>query len=145
MPDRCPKNPNGNTHYWIIDSRTGAAQCKYCERRQQYNIDALIYPDYTERPRVMSRSGQVLASSITLEFTIDVGMVEDLKNLKSRLEEQYSTVSHQAEVYKSISSKQTDSSIKKSAMDIAERMQRDAGTLARQVKVVSCIIGKKTK
>ena len=145
MPGRCPKNPNGESHYWIIDSRTGAAQCKYCETRQQYDIDALIFPDHKERPRQMSSSGQVVASSITLQFTIDVGMVEDLKTLKNKLEEQYSTVSHQAEVYKGIGAKQTDRGIRKSAIDMAERMQRDAGTLTRQVKAISCILGEKVR
>ena len=72
-------------------------------------------------------------------------MVEDLKDLRSMLEEQYSTVSHQAEVYKGISSKQKDSGIRKNAQEMAERMQTDAGKLARQVRAVSCIIGNKTK
>lgn len=145
MPGRCPKNPTGDQHYWRIDSRTGAAQCKYCEARQQYDIDALIFPDFTGRPKETTRGGRALASSITLQFTIDVGMVEDLKDLRSMLEEQYSTVSHQAEVYKGISSRQKDVGIRKNAQEIAERMQTNAGKLARQVRAVSCIIGTKTK
>jgi hypothetical protein len=89
---------------------------------------------------------QVAASSVTLQFTVDVAMVEDLRMLKVKLEEQLNTASHQAEVYRGIGYKQRDRQYKRSAMEIADRMQQDAIALSRQVKAVSYIIeGPETK
>lgn len=139
MAERCPQNPEGGGHYWIIDSRTGLAQCRYCEQQQQYDIDALIYPDFKEKPRTL-KPAAAQATSISLQFTVDIAMVEDLKMLKINLEERLNTASHQAEVYRGIGYKQRDKKFKRSAMDIAERMQQDAQTLTRQVKALSFII-----
>lgn len=146
MAEKCPGNPEGGGHHWIIDNRTGLAECRNCPARQQYDIDALIYPDYKEKPSRLTSRVQVAASSVTLQFTVDVAMVEDLRMLKVKLEEQLNTASHQAEVYRGIGYKQRDRQYKRSAMEIADRMQQDAIALSRQVKAVSYIIeGPETK
>ena len=146
MADRCPRNPEGDAHYWIIDSRTGLAQCRYCDLQQKYDIDALIYPDYKEKPRTLSKPSTLKpayvsqGNCVSLQFTVDIAMVEDLRMLKVNLEERLNTASHQVEVYRGIGYKQRDKKVKRSAMDIAERMQQDAQTLTRQVKALSHII-----
>ncbi|MFA5376695.1 MAG: hypothetical protein WC455_13185 [Dehalococcoidia bacterium] len=137
MAEQCPQNPEGGGHYWIIDSRTGLAECRYCTERQQYDIDALIYPDYKERPRKVSA---VVVNSVILQFTVDVAMVEDLRMLKVNLQEQLNTASRQAEVYRGIGNKQRDRNVKRSAIEIADRMQKNAGVLSRQVQAISSIV-----
>lgn len=143
MPEVCPGN-EGRGHYWIIDNRTGEAACKYCPRRQKYDIDALIYPDYKGRPQdITVRVTRV--RSVTLQFEVDRDMADALKGLRSSIEEQLNTINHQARSYREIQRKAHDEDIKKKAMGVVKNMELSAGVLAQQLKAVSFILsGPKT-
>lgn len=138
MPEGCPGN-HGRGHYWIIDGRTGEAACKYCPRRQKYDIDALIYPDYKGRPQDITTK-VTRVRSVTLQFEVDRDMVDILKGLRTSIEEQLNTINHQARSYREIQRKAHDGDIKKKAMGVVKNMELSAGILARQLKAVSFIL-----
>lgn len=138
MPEGCPGN-HGRGHYWIIDNRTGEAACKYCPRRQKYDIEALIYPDYKGRPQDITTK-VTRVRSITLQFEVDRDMVDILKGLRTSIEDQLNTINHQARSYREIQRKAHDEDIKKKAMGVVKNMELSADNLARQLKAVSFII-----
>ncbi|MDD5547072.1 MAG: hypothetical protein PHO67_07980 [Candidatus Omnitrophica bacterium] len=139
MPAGCPGNSGGG-HYWIIDSRTGEAACKYCPLRQKYDIDALIFPDYKGRPREFNGRHERKTLRTTLQFEVDRDMIEALKGLRTSIEEQLNTINHQAQSYREISRKTSDRDIKNKAKVVVKNMELSAGVLAGQMKAVSLIV-----
>jgi hypothetical protein len=139
MPEGCPGNSGGG-HYWIIDGRTGEAVCKFCPRRQKYDIDAMIYPDYKGRPQDYSETNDVRALRATLQFTVDAEIVDALKGLRSSLQEQLNTVSHQVQAYKEVCHKTTSREVKDKAGGVVKNMESSASIISRQLKAVSFIV-----
>jgi hypothetical protein len=139
MSAGCPGNSGGG-HYWIIDGRTGEAICKFCPCRQKYDIDALIYPDYKDKPQEFGGGYKTSAFKATLQFTVDVDMVDALKGLRTSLQEQLNTVNHQVQAYREVSRKTSDREIKDKAGGVVKNMEANASIISRQLKAVSYIV-----
>ncbi len=139
MPAGCPGNSGGG-HYWVINNRTGEAACKYCPCRQKYDIDAMIYPDFKERPRDFTGDQRPMVLLPTLQFTVDVDMVDALKGLRTSLEEQLNTLQHQVQAYKEVSRKTSDHEIKNQATNVVKNMEASASVVSRQLKAVNIIV-----
>lgn len=140
MAEQCPLNPNEGGHYWIINSRTGLAKCHYCRAEAQYDIDALIYPNYKGKPRKLPGGEKASVKSIMLRFTVDVSMVEDLKDLKTNIEGQFTNAQLAEEDCRRRGHKERDISIRKEAREQADNWHSLAQKLGQQVRAVSLIL-----